>query len=169
MTKCFIDLDGVLADLHRATCERFDITLVGVPRPVSWNWIYERTGLAEAELWDSLDTEFWANLPLTPEAGEILELAEARFSQVCLLSNPMNKPQAIVGKIRWIERHFPHLPHLLGSCKHFCASDGAVLIDDHDDNVEAFCEAGGMGILLPRPWNKLHYLNPMEYLRRRLG
>ena len=48
--------------------------------------------------------------------------------------------------------------------KHFCARPDALLIDDGDHNVEAFRANGGQTILVPRPWNSLHYMPTETHL-----
>ncbi len=59
---------------------------------------------------------------------------------------------------------------LLGDCKHACAHKGALLIDDSDEQVERFRQAGGWAILLPRAWNSRHAEagDPVGALRRDL-
>ncbi len=40
--------------------------------------------------------------------------------------------------------------------KSLLAGPDTLLIDDKDENITEFRAGGGHGILVPRPWNKLH-------------
>jgi hypothetical protein len=46
------------------------------------------------------------------------------------------------------------------------AGPGKILIDDKNENIDEWEAAGGIGILYPRPWNRLAGNPlPLEYLR----
>ena len=66
--------------------------------------------------------------------------------------------------MKWVVRELPEYAqrYLVGPAKAFCASSDTVLIDDADFNVEAFGEAGGRTILVPRPWNSLYAADTMS-------
>ena len=42
----------------------------------------------------------------------------------------------------------------IGPRKELNAKSGAILIDDSDDNIRKYREAGGTAILFPQPWNE---------------
>jgi len=46
--------------------------------------------------------------------------------------------------------------------KHLLAKPDTLLIDDKDENVEGFWDAGGKAILVPRPWNSNHKLSDVS-------
>jgi hypothetical protein len=158
--KCFIDLDGVLADVHRHIAEQFGCPIPEV-RPAPLGYVSDALGEG---FWKTLDAEFWAAVPPTAWFKDLLEVMEAIFGEeVCILTDPMGLAPAMVGKVRWIERHAPgYAAHrvLLGSGKHFCAGPGKVLVDDSDANVAHFAADGGEGVLFPREWNGSHWINP---------
>jgi 5'(3')-deoxyribonucleotidase len=98
----------------------------------------------------------------------------ARFGdKVYIVSNPSGLPSAASGKMKWMQKYFPRYVSrfFLGSLKEVFSSPDAVLIDDHQANINAFSEAEhpGVGILFPRPWNSLHDKDPIEHLRNCLN
>lgn len=164
MQKCFLDMDGVLVDLHRQVMEEFKIELPPSPRPVSWTWVSDLLG---EDVWKKLSAEFWAELPWTEEGLRILELAELRFGEhVCILSNPSESHEAVMGKMLWINRNIPAYKKrcLFSAAKSFLAGDGKLLVDDGDHNIAEFIAHGGTGLLVPRPWNALHDRNAMDHV-----
>jgi hypothetical protein len=83
--------------------------------------------------------------------------AEDTFGDnVCILTSPCRTAGCTDGKLDWVAKHFPSFQRrvLLGSAKHFCAHPKALLVDDHDENVAEFRRAGGVGLLVPQPWNE---------------
>lgn len=147
--NCLLDLDGVLVDFIAGLAK-----LRGGPRvdPTSWDCVTPNE-------WSRMDYTFWRYLPKTPEFDLILSAVEETFGQenVCLLTSPARTQGCLEGKMDWIREHLPQYSRqfLIGPVKHFCAHDRAVLIDDSEDNCNAFNKAGGDIVLLPRPWNFL--------------
>ena len=173
--KCFIDLDGVLANFSLAASLAH-----GRPFPYDkkenlgeyriekiWNKSTE-------EFWEPLNgADFWASIPIMTDAREIVTICEERFREIncCILTSPSLDPESPTGKLRWINEHFPEYNRrvLIGACKEFCAHRGAILIDDSLVNVAKFCASGGRGgVTLPRPWNEYHSVDPIEDLLRSL-
>jgi hypothetical protein len=80
-----------------------------------------------------------------------------------VLTNPGRAafaPYAAKGKIQWCAEHL-HLPPsriVLAADKHLLARPDRYLIDDDDRNIDAWTQAGGVGILFPQPWNRNHDL-----------
>lgn len=175
MFKCFLDMDGVLADLHLGIITHLRIpetVIAELAKPLAWDWVEAIAGGAHAGVWKELPESFWASLPWTPEGRRILELAEARFGErVYILTNPSESAAAVAGKYRWIREHVPHLlPRTyFGADKGGLAGDGKLLVDDGEHNIRDFEEHGGHGILVPRMWNRLHRHEPMPYVERRLA
>lgn len=157
VTRVFLDMDGVLCDFVGASLchwRRFHKTLI---RDVRWGNIEATYGVSEAAFWLNCDATFWRYLPWTREGKALLDGIEALVGRdnVALLSSPCNTPGCCDGKRDWVRREMPAYASrlLLTSAKHFAASPGALLIDDHDANVAAFVAAGGSAVLVPRPWN----------------
>ena len=155
MTKpiCFLDLDGVLVDFVGGA-----LKLHGKELPhheTSWDFMAQ-LGIGPEAFWSPMGEDFWANLEPTPEMPHIVELVESHFNRdVYLCTSPCQTPGCTTGKARWVEKHLPNYRRkliLLGG-KDLFAGPNRVLIDDHDKNVEAWRLAGGMAVLVPRPWN----------------
>jgi 5' nucleotidase, deoxy (Pyrimidine), cytosolic type C protein (NT5C) len=178
MRRCFIDMDGVLVDFHAGAARHH-----GVPYPEPWPagvWHVDRVlGVGHTAFWSTLDEYFWSELEPTADGLAILDLAERLFGpdRVCILSSPPRDPASLAGKCRWIQTHLPRYDRqfLIGPCKHMVAGPDAYLLDDSDDNIAQFQRAGGVGILIPRPWNSGHaipvdnVLPGLEDRLRRLG
>ena len=168
--KIFLDLDGVIADFTTGYCG-----LHGIPNPFltdssfrgdeAWD-VVSQTGLSSEEFWAPMGREFWASLPKTEEADQIVEAIEATvgMDQTVFLTTPCLTEGCVEGKRDWVDEHYPGMPILFSSAgkgshvgpKDFCAGQGCILIDDHTPNVRNWTKAGGIGFLYPRPWNDLH-------------
>jgi 5'(3')-deoxyribonucleotidase len=152
---CYLDLDGVLVDFVRGALAHFDRPDF-LYRDVRWG--IEKQLRIEPELfWSGLGFAFWANLPWGPEGKHLLALVEEIFGEnVVLLTSPCDTPGAVEGKAAWIKREMPAYKRrfFIGPPKHLVAGPGKVLLDDHEDNVEAFAANGGHTVLAPRPWNR---------------
>ena len=181
-TRIFLDLDDVL---NRFTMSA--LRHVGCPvdeyrytdfKP-EWGWdivqaanaLHPRRRFEDWEFWQSIGRGFWANVPQSNEFS-LLFLCEqfVGTENVCILSSPTLDPDCLAGKLEWIQETMPsrfHRQFLFGPRKHFCARPDALLIDDRDKNVEDFRAHGGQAILMPRPWNSLHWANdPYMYVTR---
>lgn len=163
---CFLDLDGVLADFPRAAirahgCDPDSIYRVGSPGPMH---IHEALEMSAEEFWAPLNkAEFWEEIPPTPEAADIARFAREYYEdEVYIASSPSLDPTCMVGKVRWIERHFPKLRRrwFMTPNKHLLAKPGAMLIDDFDSNCDKFRDLGGRCFLVARPWNSMHRAEP---------
>lgn len=160
--KCFLDMDGVIADfvgaIHKAHGRpycyddpavrgRFDI------EPI---W-----GISTKEFWSTDTYEFWLGVDPTPEAFEIVASLEALFrpEDIAILTSPSNGSGCVPGKRHWMRRHFPTYEKrmIFTSAKQFLAGPQRVLVDDRDQNIIDFHAAGGEVILIPRHWNTHHY------------
>ena len=151
----YLDLDGVLVDLVPELCKAlgFDIK----------NWSageYNVSKVFHMEhqfIWNYTNEAFWAELPWTADGKQILEACwrAVDHRNVCIATT--SAEYAFFGKQQWIERELPwfwaHRQFVFTESKKLLAHDGAVLIDDCDDNVNMFRKAGGKAILVPRWWN----------------
>jgi 5'(3')-deoxyribonucleotidase len=159
-----LDIDGVLADFCVAAClahRRVNpyVPVFGDP-PLEFD-MDKLWGMSLEEFWKPLSSHnFWANLGWTKDGLEILKIVEAEFgaTNVYLLSKPCDSPESASGKLEWIQKKLPDYAnrYLLGPAKDFAAHTGAVLIDDNDVNINTWRKRGGIGVLVPRPWNSAH-------------
>lgn len=161
--KVFVDMDGVLADFVG------DINkCMGIPKntiPAKWDW-WTDYGFIFKQVNSFCTIKFWQNLSFTPDGARILDAVLAKFdvNDVYLLTAPMPNPGSWTGKRLWVQDNLPTFAKRLIATqapKSMFASPiigTTLLIDDKDENVEEFVKAGGYGILVPRPWNKLREL-----------
>lgn len=161
-----LDMDGVLADFNAG------IHLAhGKPIPQIGSgpqkWDLEKTwGITLQEFWaPSNNIEFWAGLPMTPEADLIVDTLEAKVGakNVALLTNPSLFDGCIGAKRQWVKEYYPELAEqmIFTSAKSFLATPDTVLVDDSDKNIANFAAAGGKTLLVPRLWNRDWALTPI--------
>lgn len=169
--KILIDLDDVLADCTGAAMRHMGLA--------DWKREYyrrpdrdiikeyeEHTGILYEipTFWEHFKREFWAELPLTPWALDLIDLCTkyVHKSEIAICTSPTKCGDCLAGKLDWIETYLPdwmHRQYLMTPRKAFCAAPGHVLIDDAYENTQAFQEAEGRAITFPQPWN--HYRNSM--------
>lgn len=153
-TLCFIDLDGVLVDFIEGAFERHNITIEWAD--IRWDFV-KQAGIHESDFWSVLGTGFWAGLKPTREFHGIIGAAEHKFGQenIFLCSSPCATPGCIVGKALWVDNYLPKYSRrlILTNRKEVFSGAGRVLIDDADHNIDGWVKSGGVGILVPRPWN----------------
>lgn len=162
--KCFLDMDGVLSDFNGGVAKvhnRPDPYL----NPTN-HGIYDTEkiwGMSSTQFYKPTNSvEFWAGLGKMPEADNIVALVTQRFGEgnIAILSAPSPFIGCAGAKRMWVRKHYPQLEKRLilatAGTKHFIAAPSKVLIDDRDSNVAEWVVAGGIGILVPRPWNNEH-------------
>lgn len=165
---CLLDMDGVIADFIGSLC-KFHGRETPYTKPESLGKFDTEKlwKISDKEFWAPIaknSLEFWEGIEKTPEADEIVKLAVLEFGleNVCILTAPSKDAGSVPGKRAWISRFYPcfdkRMIFATASAKKFCAGKGKFLIDDKDSNVDEFNEAGGTGILVPRPWNAEHML-----------
>lgn len=159
--KCFLDMDGVIADFVGAACKLHNLANPYPQHNGIWDFV-EAMNLHPKTFWGPMGREFWANIEPTVEKDMIISMLEHKFGaqNICLLTSPCATDGCIDGKMDWIRKHMPDYKRrvLFGAAKEFVAHHNAVLVDDAEHNVGPFNELGGKGILLARPWNKRHPL-----------
>jgi len=166
--RIFLDLDGVIVDFAKGVIEWYNLNC----KPEDWkSWgdIFKYYKKSERNFWDGLTDKFWIDLEFTKEAKEILTLVEP--FKPCILTTPSWTGAG--GKQQWIRKNLPDYfnddRYLIGPPKWLLAPGNSLLIDDAEENIRKFCASGGIGILVPRPWNYLHRENVIEHLKRSLN
>ncbi len=171
MTRCFLDLDGTLVDFYASALPLQGCpNLYDDPANLGRYRAQEILGISNSKFWAPIDTDpdFWISMPKTAEADEIVAFASERFGleNIAILTAPSLSPSCVPGKRRWVEKNYPALAQriIYTAAKELCAGAGNVLIDDSDEMVDNFQEAGGVGVSVPRAWNRL-YLYRGEVMR----
>jgi hypothetical protein len=95
---------------------------------------------------------FWSEVPYSVWAKcrptELLDLAEGH-----ILTAPVHDPRCTAGKVAWINKYWTG-GRVIAEDKWLLASEGRVLFDDCNENIDAWRKHGGTGYLIPRPWNR---------------
>lgn len=153
----FFDLDGVLADFVRGS---FRLHGRSVPIcEVRWDFCSQIgfSGAADPAFWAPMGREFWRGLDVLEDGFSLLRHVELMLmrSQIAILTSGALTDGCLDGKRDWVKQHLPeYFPRtFFGSAKELFAGPGKVLVDDNDANVSRFRAAGGLAVLIPRPWN----------------
>lgn len=163
LTRCFLDVDGCLADfvggIHRKLGVDFDIHQWPYAKgPKGWHF-HDELGMTFMEMSELCDFDFWSNLRWTHDGHDILRVVLEFFdpAQITLLTAPMPNVMSASGKIAWIMRNLPVYERQVCVCTGpkavFAQVPNSVLIDDGSCNVRDWSLAGGKAVLVPRPWN----------------
>lgn len=148
----YLDCHGVLADLMAAIIRRYRLRYVDYPRGE-----YDISKIIGRDVpWAEFTANWWANLPRTAEASALVELGYHYASEVRVLSAPCSS-ECAAGTWAWVAANYP-LKTLLMEDKYLLAGPDRVLIDDKDENIDKWIDAGGIGILVPRPWNSAYHV-----------
>lgn len=161
-------MDGVLVNFLSGLHKALDAPYQYDPYPYKKNkWdmfddikLYDGNGekLTFKECDDCCTIDFWQNLDWMHDGHDIFRLVTQYFKpeQIYLLTTPMSNPGSATGKTLWVEKHLPEYKKRLiitQAPKSLLARPDTLLIDDKTENVDEFIEAGGYGLLVPRPWN----------------
>lgn len=134
--RIFLDLDGVIADF------KTHITTQNKLKP-------------DGEIdWYALDYQWWATMPAFKGARAFYDKLRT-WAPVKFLTKPVLNEGCFSGKAAWIKSFVPErgrwaledLIILPGDTKHLLARPDRILIDDRENNIETWREAGGIGIL----------------------
>lgn len=190
--RILLDMDEVLVDFVYGACRAHGVTLTqmlqhsqrgtwSIVEPIGW-----ATGILSSspsavfgddEFWAPIAAQgaaFWRDLPALPWCMELVttvrNLLAGRGDDWHIISAPsVHAPGSYAGKVAWLQGYFGTAfdrfaltPH-----KHIFACRNAVLIDDRPQNVDAFREAGGIGVLFPSPMNALakYSQDPVPYVK----
>lgn len=96
------------------------------------------------------EVDFFEDLPLMPDSQRVLEQLSHRF-ELFIGTSAMSVPNSLGAKYRWLQRHFPFIPH---AHYVFCGDKSVLradyLIDDLPRNLARF---EGRRILYTAPHN----------------
>ena len=174
----YLDMDGVCCDFVSAA-----IRLHGYgPQVIMHKWqqgyrgefsVARVLGIDRTLMWDTITDAgeaFWSNLAEYPWFQQMYTTLSS-MAQVVFLSSPALHPTSVAGKLHWLQARYgaAFRDYIFTSQKHLLAHAHALLIDDHEGNVEDFAAAGGQSLLFPHVWNKHHDINeaPERYILQR--
>lgn len=159
----FWDLDGVHVDFVGGVCQ-----LLGrCPKTTVRDWPAGEYQLEHA-LCVSTETitnaigrgglDWWAHLDPHEWQLGLMSVIDQCGGTHSILTAPAFSAVEWQGKKLWAERYLPDLTLHMSPQKQLLANPGTLLIDDSDQNVQAFWDAGGNAILFPQPWNENHVI-----------
>jgi 5'(3')-deoxyribonucleotidase len=143
-TKIYVDMDGVLADFFTEWGK-----LMGKD---DWRNIGQENIPAALEKIKQTEN-FWLNLPLTPNAKNLLSLIKDVKGSYSICSSPLpGDPNSEPHKREWIKNNLSFfLPEEIiithDKAKYATQPDGTpnILIDDYGKNIQQWEAAGGVG------------------------
>lgn len=164
----FLDMDGVLADLHAGivefsgdpeiTNQRSKLFKDWLPKYVEVNGFETQAAMPNADklvyFLTKLHKQGKVKLAILTSHGEFYE----PFSEV------------IRQKKAWLEKNFPQLNKIpfcataSGADKSTLANPNTLLIDDHGKNIVHFTNAGGNGIVYEDHQLEFHVIEIYEFL-----
>lgn len=160
--RVLVDVDGVCAGFMQAAHYVF-----GEPYEhdtVRWDfwraWSSSRHAgepMSDLEFWEGIDCaghDFWASLPVLEDGRRFVDLLQHRQVDFAFCSRLATVAGCHTGREEWLLRHFPDVPRVYTADKWLLAAPRVALVDDLPENVNAFREHGGHGVLWKRPWNR---------------
>lgn len=141
-TEIYIDMDGVLADFFGEWAKLMD--------KKHWTKIDDFPDALQK----IRDTEqFWLDLPILPQAKQLLALIKQLKGEYNICSTPLaDDPKSEPHKREWIKKNLAFFPpkniYITHDKPQYATQqDGTpnILIDDYGKNVEAWEAAGGIG------------------------
>ncbi len=158
--KIYCDMDGVLCNF-RARFEHF----TGMnPRQYE-----DRFG--KNQFWNLIDNEvglvFWSKMEWTPTGQMLWNFIKPYNPQ--LLTSPSRANESRLGKNIWVKDHLnpqPKVNFRRAKEKQDFANENSILIDDREDTIERWNNAGGIGIHHPENTTNL---NPILDKLKELG
>lgn len=151
-----VDLDGVHVDFCGQACKEFGhIHDERLPDAKEY-FIEKRLGISPDTLWARIRHKqpcWWYNLPEYEWSKDLHKLVLEFTNKYWVCSSHGYMPNAAKGKVSWVNAHLD-MPVVLTRDKWLLAKPGTVLIDDTEEQVNQFREAGGGAVLFPQPWNQ---------------
>jgi hypothetical protein len=140
--KIFLDMDGVLTDFRKAVQALGEEPALGLAPDAS--------GPVKQVMYDAIEKAgepFWSQMPWKEDGQKLWEVFK-KYDPV-ILSAPGLFTAAKSGKLQWIRDNIPGTPIYFSDSKSEFVDryETSILIDDMKNNVEAWKEVGGVGIL----------------------
>jgi hypothetical protein len=169
--NALVDLDGVLVDSVTEMFRRFGQGKTPAVCQGSYN---TSTILGIDDPWSQFGGDFFEYAAWTFDGRDLLDVVESicPVKDIFVCTTPTYESSSAEGKLRWVRANLPQYErqYVLTPYKELLAAEDSVLIDDCDENVDRFIDAGGYAILVPRAWNRLYKFNGsvVQYVRDQL-
>jgi len=142
--KLYCDMDGVLTDFDASFFELAgmnpDVFEAKYGRKLFW------------EIIDQAGWKFWANLRWTPFGVKLWEFIKD-YEPTLLTSPSKSSQESRIGKLNWVQNNLLPVPNIIfkySKVKHHYAMPNAIHIDDREDIIRNWNDAGGIGIHDPK-------------------
>ena len=144
-TEIYIDMDGVLADFFGAWEQLMDVE--------HWADINKKDSFAGGLEKIRNSNDFWLELPILPQATQLLNLVRNIKGEYNICSSPLaDDPNSEPHKHEWIKKNLSFFPpknvYITHNKEQFATQeDGTpnILIDDFGKNIKKWEDAGGDG------------------------
>ena len=148
--KIYFDMDGVLADFNRGVVELCGMKPMQPGKKLSPE--------EDDEMWEGIRKTgyFYDMLELMPGAKQLFDTVYGLYGDRCEILTGIPKPKRGIvtageDKIRWVRRMLSKDVVVNIVYRHqkpeYCSGTDCILIDDLDQNILAWEEIGGTGIL----------------------
>jgi predicted kinase/FMN phosphatase YigB (HAD superfamily) len=136
--KVYCDMDGVIVDFEHG----YD-RLTGRKAP-GVNSTYDKT-----DFWGAITKagkDFWADLEWMEDGKQLWNYIKQYNPK--LLTAPSREESSRIGKKEWVDKNLPGTPIIFKQAKDKkdLAEPNTILIDDREDNIQQWIDAGGIGI-----------------------
>ena len=157
----FLDCDGVLINFRKGIRGAFGKPYDYLTLSPKWKFWDDWPDVTFDMVNSVCTASFWDNLEWMHDGYDILTAIEYKYApaQIYLLTTPMPNVESPTGRWLWIKNRmemYYKRTIITQAPKHLLARPNTLLIDDKDENVDGFREAGGKALLVPRPWNRAH-------------
>jgi len=154
MYTIYCDMDGVLVDFERGYAE-----LTNTTPSKSFN--------GKSEFWEPINkagAEWWANLDWMSDGQELWSYIKKYNPYI--LSAPSWDPSSRVGKEAWCKMHLKNSYKKLllypRNQKQLFAAENKILIDDMEQTINEWKNAGGIGIFHTSAANTIKQLKKLR-------
>lgn len=167
--KCYIDMDGVIADYFTAVEE-----LMGVKHYSHANFeeVVAKIKAGDRFAFGGPRSKFFTWLDKLHGADKLIEEAASLFGEYSIITTPLrgHEMPSMEGKMAWIHHNLKIKPRdiIFTSNKAQYAAPDRILIDDYRPNVDAWKAAGGIGIkykALSKYYTVDHVINELRRLK----
>jgi predicted kinase len=136
--KVYCDMDGVLVDFERGYNDLTGKQTPGVDSTYDKNDFWSAITKAGAK--------FWAELNWMSDGQQLWNYIKQYNPK--LLTAPSREESSRIGKQEWIDNNLPSTPVIFKQAKDKkdLAEPNTILIDDREDNIQQWIDAGGIGI-----------------------